>query len=91
MAGRRLPVGYLAEEVQFILEHKWKELGTSLDPTDFMDTEAVASIVRITGGNFRLIYRLCLQIGRLMEINETKTISKELVEAARESLAIGSV
>ncbi len=78
------------EEVQFILEHKWKELGTALDPSDFTDTEAVASVIRITGGNFRLIHRLCLQIERLMEINETKTISKELVEAARESLVIGS-
>lgn len=79
------------EEVQFILDYKWKELGTSLDPTDFTDTEAVASIIRITGGNFRLIHRLCLQIARLMEINEIKTITKELVEAARESLVIGTV
>ncbi|MCD4693556.1 MAG: AAA family ATPase [Calditrichales bacterium] len=78
-------------EIQFILEHKWKELGTSLDPSDFTDTEAIASIIRITGGNFRLIHRLCLQIARLMEINEINTISKELVETARESLVIGTV
>lgn len=79
------------DEIQFILEHKWESLGTSLDPGDFTDTEAVASIIRITAGNFRLIHRLCLQISRLMEINEMKTITKELVEAARESLVIGIV
>ena len=80
-----------AEETGFILEHKWKELGTTIDYRDFTDTEAVAAVVRITGGNFRLIHRLCSQIVRLMEINETKTITKELVDAARKSLIIGTV
>lgn len=78
-----------AEETGFILEHKWEELGTTIDYNDFTDTEAVAAVIRITGGNFRLIHRLCSQIARLMEINETKTITKELVEAARQSLIIG--
>jgi len=77
------------EEIQFILKYKWEELGTSLDPSDFTDTEAVASIIRITAGNFRLIHRLCLQISRLMEINEMTIITKELVETARKSLVIG--
>lgn len=79
-----------AEETRFILEHKWEDLGTAIDYDDFTDTEAVASVVRITGGNFRLIQRLCSQIARLMEINETKVITKELVEAAQQSLIIGS-
>jgi len=77
------------EEIQFILKYKWEELGTSLDPSDFTDTEAVASIIRIIAGNFRLIHRLCLQISRLMEINEMTIITKELVETARKSLVIG--
>ncbi|MBF0228525.1 MAG: AAA family ATPase [Desulfamplus sp.] len=77
------------EEIQFILKYKWDELGTSLDPSDFTDTEAVASIIRITAGNFRLIHRLCLQFSRLMEINEMTIITKELVETARKSLVIG--
>lgn len=80
-----------ADEAKFILEHKWQELGTTFDHNDFTDREAAAAVIRITGGNFRLIHRLCSQIARLMEINETKTITKELVEAARESLIIGSV
>ncbi len=56
---------------------------------DFTDAEAVAAIVRITGGNFRLIQRLFTQIERLLQINEMRTVTKEVVEAARASMVIG--
>jgi hypothetical protein len=49
----------------------------------------VAAIVRITGGNFRLIQRLFTQIERILQINAMRTVTKEVVEAARESLVIG--
>jgi hypothetical protein len=49
------------------------------------------TIVRITGGNFRLLHRLLTQIARIMEINATQTVTRQIVEAARESLVIGSV
>lgn len=75
--------------MQFILKHKWEELGLSLCADDFTDLEAIATVTRITGGNFRLIHRLFTQIERIMKINELKTISKEVVEVARESLIIG--
>jgi len=45
--------------------------------------------VRITGGNFRLIQRLFTQIERLLQINEMRTVTKEVVKAARESMVIG--
>jgi DNA transposition AAA+ family ATPase len=77
------------EEVRFILEHKWEALGLTLDPTDFTDAEAMAAVIRITAGNFRLLQRLFTQIERIMEINELHTVTKEVVEAARESLIIG--
>ncbi len=77
------------EEMQFILAHKWAQLGLTLSADDFTDAEAVAAIVRITGGNFRLIQRLFTQIERILQINTMRTVTKEVVEAARESMVIG--
>ncbi len=79
-----------AEEMHFILTHHWERLGLTLERTDFADSEAVAAVVRITGGNFRLIHRLFAQIGRILQINNFQSITKEVVEAARECLVIGT-
>ncbi len=76
-------------EMRFILTHKWQEMGLALAPDDFTDTEALAAMVRITGGNFRLMQRLCSQIARILEINALRTVTAEVVEAARENLVIG--
>ncbi len=81
------PLG--AEEARFILEHKWKQLSITIQADDFTDAEAVATVIRITGGNFRLIQRLCTQIERILQINALRTITKEVVEAARENLVVG--
>ena len=77
------------EEMQFILAHHWERLGLTLERSDFSDSEAVAAVIRITGGNFRLVYRLFAQIGRILQINGFSSITKEVVEAARECLVIG--
>ncbi len=77
------------KEVRFILEHKWEKLGRNLNPEDFTDEETVAAVIRITGGNFRLLDRLLAQIERVLQINEMRAVTKEVVETARESLVIG--
>ncbi|MGH0973607.1 AAA family ATPase [Bacillus paranthracis] len=77
------------DETHHILEYKWRELGLSIKLEDFSDYEAITSIIKITGGNFRLIQRLFTQIERILEINKLETITTEVVEAARDSLVIG--
>lgn len=76
------------EEQAFVLARRWPGLGLG-DPEDFTAAEAVATIARITGGNFRLTQRLLAQVERLLEINELSTVTKEVVEAAREALVVG--
>ena len=50
---------------------------------------AVATIVRITGGNFRLVDRLLTQIERVQTVNSLDALTPEIVDAAREALLIG--
>ncbi len=77
------------DETHHIIEYKWSDLGLDLKLEDFSDYEAITSIIKITKGNFRLLHRLFAQIHRILEINELRTITVEVVEAARDSLVIG--
>jgi len=65
--------------------------GVTLPAHGVTDAAALAAIMRITGGNFRLLHRLLTQIARLMEINALPQVTQQVVEAARESLVIGAV
>jgi DNA transposition AAA+ family ATPase len=78
------------EEMHFLLRHKWRELGLTLEPGDFTDAEAAAAVIRITGGNFRLVQRLFTQVGRILRLNGLSVITREVIEAAREALVIGT-
>jgi hypothetical protein len=77
-----------AEEQAFVLARHWPELGLH-DPDDFTTAEALATITRITSGNFRLTARLVAQIKRVLDINQLSVVTKEVIDAARESLVIG--
>ena len=61
----------------------------ALDNADFTNAQAVASIARITGGNFRLLHRLFVQIGRILKINGLSVII-DVIEAVRSTLVIGA-
>lgn len=80
-----------AEEVRRLLAEHWSEMGFVLPTSSISDEAAVAAIIRITGGNFRLIRRLLAQIERLLGINQLQAVTAAIVEAAREGLVIGTV
>jgi len=71
-----------------VLRGIWRPKGVKL-PIKLFDDESLAAIVRITGGNFRLLHRLLTQIARVIEINKLDHVTVPVVDAARESLVIG--
>jgi DNA transposition AAA+ family ATPase len=80
-----------AEEVRRLLAEHWPEMGFMLPTSGIPDEAAVAAIIRITGGNFRLMRRLLAQVERLLGINQLQAVTVAVVEAAREGLVIGTV
>jgi DNA transposition AAA+ family ATPase len=79
-----------APEVRELLQRQWCPPGTDLPEGGIADEQAVASVLRITGGNFRLLARLLAQIARVLEVNAAHEVTAAVVEAARESLVIGA-
>lgn len=83
-----LPLG--GAELQGLIRHQSLQLGLGLELHDDTQANVLTSIVRITGGNFRLIERLFAQIERVAQINAVTTLTTELVTAAQESLVTGA-
>jgi DNA transposition AAA+ family ATPase len=78
-----------AAEVRGLLASQWLPSGVALPKGALTDEETRAAIIRITGGNFRLLQRLLTQMARLVEINALSQVTRDVVEAAREALVIG--
>ena len=64
--------------------HRGDTAGPSLT-----EEEVLAAILRITGGNFRLLQRLLTQIARIVAINDLQTVTAQVVDTARDTLVIG--
>jgi DNA transposition AAA+ family ATPase len=79
------PLG--ANELAFVIARRWPDLDLDAEG-DFTANEAMATIARITSGNLRLTQRLIAQVQRILQINELHTVTKEVVEAAREALVL---
>lgn len=77
--------------MRHLLQAKWNEMGRTFTSGDFTDEEAVTAVIRVTGGNFRLLNRLLAQVERILQINEMQTITREVVETAQEGLVIGNI
>lgn len=78
-----------ADELRQILLTQAGQLVEALPDAAIADADAIAAVLRVAGGNFRLVVRLLTQIVRILEINGLRTITPEVVVAARESLVIG--
>ena len=77
-------------EVRGLLMQGWQPPGVALPNDALSDEEALAAILRITGGNFRLLSRLLTQIARVLTINNLLRVTPAVVEVARDSLVIGT-
>jgi DNA transposition AAA+ family ATPase len=58
------------EETRFFLDQRWSHRVKAYSK-DFTDQEAVSAIIRITGGNIRLIERLMEQVEYVLMANPT--------------------
>jgi DNA polymerase III delta prime subunit len=63
-----------AEQIQNLLESKWAPVGVNL-PDEQLLPEVIASLIRMTGGNFRLLTRLLTQIERVLSVNDLHLVS----------------
>jgi len=57
-----------AKQVRELIEQGWTPPGVRL-PAQPWPEEVVATIIRITTGNFRLLNRLLTQLERILELN----------------------
>jgi DNA transposition AAA+ family ATPase len=81
----------LAEpEARDLLLRGWQPPGVNLPSDGLSNEEALAAILRVTDGNFRLLSRLLTQIARVLTINNLCQVTPAVVEVARESLVIGT-
>jgi DNA transposition AAA+ family ATPase len=76
-------------EMLELLHKEWRPRGIPPSAEPWADDEGIAAIIRVTGGNFRLLDRLLRQIERVIKINKLAKVTGNVVDAARESLVIG--
>ena len=79
------------EQVRALLARRWRPAGLTRPSRAALDAETVAAVIRVTGGNFRLLGRLLTQAERILEINGLTRVTAEVIDAARESLVIGQL
>lgn len=77
------------EETRFYLDQRWSHW---FKPhfKEFTDQEAVAALLRITGGNIHVLERLMEQVEYVLLANPTvSVVTADAVETARQNLLLG--
>ena len=77
------------DEIHLILQRTWQALALTFDPNTCTEHDALITILHITQGNFRLLERLISQIVRILNVNQLRTLTRDVIMTARESLIIG--
>lgn len=75
-------------EMDLLLATHADQFGIAFDPANLEAIEAMAAVIRITRGNFRLMERLFAQMRRIMTLNQIEGVSSDVVQAARDCLVI---
>ncbi|MCU1531792.1 MAG: ATP-binding protein [Arthrobacter sp.] len=76
------------EELTVVLTRRFPADADAAD-AGIVYATAIATILRITGGNFRLVDRLLTQIDRVQTVNGLAELTPEIVDTARQALLIG--
>jgi hypothetical protein len=78
----------LDEEKMMTLQNEgWLPAGVSL-PKAVFAPDVIATLIRMSGGTFRLLTRLLTLVERIVKVNHAKIVSKEIVTAARDSFSL---
>lgn len=78
------------EEIREIIMKQRSKLGVGLSAEAIEDEETLATIIRISRGNFRLIRALLQQVERTLEANDLELVTAKVVEAAADNLVMGA-
>ena len=70
-----------------LLNERWLPAGVRLRGA-VLAPDVIAALIRMSGGNFRLLTHLLTQIERIPKVNQSEIVSKEIVTVARDSLVI---
>lgn len=78
------------KELLSVINQFCQSLDITLTTNTSQYEETITTILSFSGGNFRLTQRLFGQIKRILQINKLEVVDKEVVEAARNLLIVGS-
>jgi hypothetical protein len=58
-----------------LLNEQWLTIGVRL-PDAVLAPDVIATLIRMSGGNFRLLTHLLIQVERIVKVNQSEIVSK---------------